>query len=79
MPSAYELKQQGKQTHDLRHCDDPGCTVGTLIGRCYRCGFVAEIWTECPATKDYVDDGKPWAFRVDPKPTIIICDEPKKR
>ncbi len=50
--SDYDLKREGKQTHDLRHCDDPGCCTGTLIGKCQRCGFIVTVGTECPATKD---------------------------
>ena len=53
--SDSELEAQGKQTHDLRHCDDPGCCVGVLIGRCHRCKFIVSVGTECPATEDYVE------------------------
>lgn len=52
MPSDDDLKRAGKQTHDLRHCDDPGCCTGTMRGRCRRCGFLVSVGTECPATKD---------------------------
>lgn len=53
MPSDYDLKLQGKQTHELRHCDDPSCCVGVLWGRCSRCGFIASIGTVCPNTEDF--------------------------
>ena len=42
----------GKLMHDLRHCDDPGCCKGVIIGRCRRCGFTVRSGTECPAAKD---------------------------
>jgi hypothetical protein len=48
MPSDYDLEQQGKLTHDLRHCDDPGCCTGTIMGRCRRCGEVVTVGTVCP-------------------------------
>ena len=47
MTSDYELIQQGKQPHDLRHCDNPECCVGVVIGKCLRCGLVVPVGTEC--------------------------------
>jgi hypothetical protein len=52
MTSDADLVQQGKQTHDLRHCDDPTCCTGVLMGRCRRCGFVVTVGTECPSNVD---------------------------
>jgi hypothetical protein len=36
-----------KHRHDLRHCDDPGCCVGVLIGKCRRCGQIVGNDSEC--------------------------------
>jgi hypothetical protein len=53
MASDSDLKRQGKQTHDLHHCDDPGCLTGVLIGICRRCKQLAAVGTECVGeTKD---------------------------
>ena len=49
-----DLKAQGKLTHDLRHCNDPGCCKGTIIGECRRCGQRVHRGTECPGWSDAV-------------------------
>lgn len=49
--SDADLKAEGKQTHDLRHCDDPGCCRGVIIGTCRRCGLVSTVGTECMGPK----------------------------
>ena len=71
MPSDYDLQQQGKQTHDLRHCDDPGCCVGVLQGRCHRCGFLVTVGTECPASEDTKVDLRQFSFGPAKWPTAV--------
>jgi hypothetical protein len=56
-------------THALApHCDDPGCLVGVLVGRCTRCGGEGVSATApCPAACAHrweraTSDGKPRVF-----------------
>jgi hypothetical protein len=31
-------KESAPMKHDLRHCDDPDCTTGRIMGKCQVCG-----------------------------------------
>ena len=38
--------------HDLRHCDDPGCCTGVLVGTCHRCKQESVFCNdECPGVE----------------------------
>lgn len=74
MPTDMDLRHEGKLTHDLRHCNDPGCCTGTLIGLCRRCGQRVTSGTVCPGWSDPVRKMRQSAADLAAKCDVALAD-----